>query len=129
MSQIDSQELQRWTDAVNSVVDRAREWAAKPGWQASVQKIALTEDGLGTYEVPVLTVKAAAGKIVLEPIARWSSPGDGRIDVYSWPSLNRLMLVRKGADWVLLTESGVPWPQTWGEGTFIGLAASLNAAA
>lgn len=129
MSQIEADELNRWTEAVNSVVDHARDWARQHGWHAKVETTTLTEDRLGTYQVPLLIVEAPDGRIVIEPIARWSSPGEGRIDVYSWPSLNRLMLVRKGDNWVLLTEAGVRWPQTWNLATFLDLASNLNAAA
>jgi hypothetical protein len=129
MPQIDVDELRRWTQAVDAVVARVQDWAKQHGWTMNVQRISLTEDKLGTYEVPLATIETDHGRIVLEPIARWSSPGEGRIDLYSWPSLNRLMLIRKGGDWTLLTEAGVRWPQVWSQATFSELAANLNAAA
>lgn len=124
---IDTNAQRQWTKAVATVIEQAQGWASKRNWRAKVQSVQLTEDKLGTYEVPLLTVEAKDGRLILEPVARWSSPGEGRIDVYSWPSLNRLMLIRKNGSWVLLTEAGVPWPQAWNETTFGELAAALNA--
>lgn len=129
MAKIDTAEKRRWKEAVTSVLDSAQEWAKERGWPSSKRMISISEENLGTYELPLLTIESATGQIVLEPIARWSSPGDGRIDVYGWPSLNRLMLVRKGADWTLFTEAGVRWPQRWSLATFSDLATNLNAAA
>jgi hypothetical protein len=129
MSSLDLNELQGWKDAVNAVVTAAQTWAKQRGWRTEIAPIQLTEDRLGTYEVPLLTVETPQGKMVLEPIARWTSPGDGRIDVLGWPSLNRLTLVRQGNDWVLETEGGMRWPQPWNPATFADLAGNLNRAA
>src|SRR5438552_18944905 len=113
MPEVDSDEQRRWIDAVTAIIDRAQEWARQRGWRSALQTMTLTEDRLGTYQVPVLTVESDQGKIVLEPVARWTSPGEGRIDVYSWPSLNRLMLLRNGDGWELFTEAAVRWPRPW----------------
>jgi len=129
MAKIEKNERQRWIEAVKAIVSSAQNWAKKHGWSAKIQTITLTEDRLGFYDVPLLTVETTDGRIVLEPIARWTSPGDGRIDVYGWPSLNKLMLIRKGNTWELLTEAGVRWPQAWNDNTFADLAANLNTAA
>lgn len=126
----EDQELQRWTEAVQNVVAQVKAWAEQQGWTAMVHPLTLTEDRLGSYQVSMLTVEGPAGRLVVEPVARWAAPGEGRVDVYSWPSLNRLMLIRSGSGaWTLMTEAGVRWPQPWGQATFYDLAASLNAAA
>lgn len=129
MPPIDVAEANRWVASVQAVVDQAHSWAQANGWQASEKAVTLTEDGIGTYVVPVLTVDTPMGKVVVEPIARWSSPGEGRIDVYGWPSLNRLMLIRRKGGWSLLTEAGMEWRQPWNQQTFLDLASNLNAAA
>jgi len=103
-------------------MEEVQRWARTRNWCVAVKRITLSEDGLGTYDVPLLTVETGDGRLIVEPVARWTSPGEGRIDVYSWPALNRLMLIRKAGGWVLLTEAGVPWPQAWNEATFFDLA-------
>ena len=129
MPHSNSDELRRWTEAVRTLMGQAEEWAKKQGWRAVAQPIQLTEEGLGSYEVPLLTIETPSGKIVLEPVAMRASPGEGRVDVYAWPSLNRLMLVRNHETWELLTEAGVRWPQPWEPATLSYLASNLNAAA
>lgn len=129
MPDIDRAELNRWLEAVNRVMDEVRGWAASHGWRTKVEPITITEQHLGEYEVPVLTVVTGAGSLLVEPVARWASPGEGRIDVYGWPSLSRLMLIRQSGAWHLETEGAVPWPFEWSEETFTDLIHRLNAAA
>jgi len=126
---IDKTVQQEWTKAVEGLIEEASAWSHAKNWVTHTRRLVLTEDKIGTYEVPELTVEAPGGRLILEPIARWSSPGEGRVDVLAWPSLNRLMLVRMNGAWVLLTEAGVRWPQAWSEQTFAYLVAELNAAA
>jgi len=67
----------------------------------------------------------------LEPIARGTVGAQGRVDLYAWPSLFRVMLLHKprGKDrpleWVVRTESGLDWPQAWSRETFLTLADGL----
>ena len=62
----------------------------------------------------------------VEPVARDVVKADGRVDLYAFPSMNRMMLVRVGGKWVLKTDSGVKWPEPWGEQTFARLTELLS---
>ena len=70
--------------------------------------------------MPVLTIHAPQGRLILEPIARGIVGAQGRVDLYAWPSLFKVLLLHKprGKDrpleWVVRTESGLDWPQPWG---------------
>jgi hypothetical protein len=62
-------------------------------------------------------------------VARDVVAGDGLVDVYAWPTLRRMLLVRLGDRWELRTDSGVPWPHGWSESTFREIVPALGAAA
>jgi hypothetical protein len=129
MPEIDVAERQRWQEAVGNVMDAVRAWARAAKWDVTEETVERSEERLGTYAVPVLTVYSEAGRLIIEPVARWTSPGEGRIDVYSWPSMNRLLLTRLEGDWELMLENGVRWPNPWSRETFLDLAKALNVAA
>jgi hypothetical protein len=130
MAQIDTTELRSWQNSVRDVQENVRQWAKQQGWTVIEETATISEDKLGTYPVQVVTVDTGDGRLIVEPIARWSAPGQGRIDIYGWPSLNRMMLVQdETAGWALYTEGGVKWPQAWGSAAFDYLAKNLNAAA
>ena len=80
------------------------------------------------YRVPVVTIHAPQGRLILEPIARGTLGAQGRVDLHAWPSLFRVMLLHRprGKDrpleWVVRTESGLDWPQLWNRETFLTLA-------
>lgn len=129
MSQIDEQARDEWVQAIESLVSEVEKWAATRGWQAVRETQQFQEEGLGAYTAPVLTVQAPRAKMVLEPAARFAAGSDGRVDLYDWPSLNRLLLKRKGAQWQLHTDAGIPWPRPWSEEAFEELARLLGEAA
>jgi len=79
----------------------------------------------GAYRVPVVTIHALQGRLILEPIARGTMGAQGRVDLYAWPSLFRVMLLRRDGGWVARTESGIDWPQAWDRETFLTLADGL----
>jgi hypothetical protein len=51
----------------------------------------------------------------------------GRVDLYAWPTLFRVMLLRSPQDetWAIRTDSGLRWPNPWSEETFAQLALGL----
>lgn len=110
----------------------AEQEAAVRGWRVERQQTDLSEEITGgTYRVPVVTIHAPQGRLILEPVARGVLGAQGRVDLYAWPSLFRVMLLHKplgegqGLVWVVRTESGLDWPQSWGQETFLALAEGL----
>ena len=103
-------------------------WAKKEGWTVVADSGEITEQSLGTYAVEVLHIQANGGRLHVEPIAQSVPEADGRVDLYAFPSLHRVRLLKRGAQWVIRTESGIDWPKRWNEQTFIGLAKELAAA-
>lgn len=125
-----------WERHTALLADEVQTWAeqeaAARGWRVEREEIELAEEVVGgAYHVPVVTIHASQGRLVLEPIARGVMGAQGRVDLYAWPSSFRVMLLHKplgkdaGLRWVVRTESGVDWPLPWGRETFLTLAEGL----
>lgn len=122
-------EKQAWLDCIEDLLNKVESWAKASGWEVARETKTLSEDALGDYEVPVLKLRATGGGIVfVEPEARYVIGADGRVDIYAWPTLQRLLLIRSKGQWQLKTDSGVPWPELWGKKTFASIVKSLTEA-
>jgi hypothetical protein len=120
----------QWQNTVDSLVDQVRGWSAERGWTATVSDREVTEEGLGSYTIPAVEIATPRGRLLLEPVARYVGGADGRVDFSVWPSLYRVMLLRRpDQSWVVHTESGIDWPFQWGKDTFLDLADRLLKAA
>ena len=121
---------EQWVDQVTTLVREAEEWAmaAKDArhWTVERRTHEIEEEVVGgAYSVPGFRVTAGDDELQLEPIARGVLHADGRVDLYAWPSMFRVMLLRKSDQWVIRTESGLDWPQAWSHETFLTLADGL----
>jgi hypothetical protein len=115
-----------WLSAIDELVAQVRDWAQQQGWSVTQSEREVTEDEIGTYKVAALAIDAPQGELLLEPIARFVGGAEGRVDLSVWPSLFRVMLLRDSSrQWVVHTESGIDWPNPWGERTFVDLANRL----
>ncbi len=125
-----------WERNTALLADEVQAWAAQEaaalGWQVEREQKELAEEVVGgAYRVPVVTIHAPQGRLILEPVARGVLGAQGRVDLYAWPSLFRVMLLHKplgkgqGLEWVVRTESGIDWPQPWGREAFLTLAEGL----
>ena len=117
---------EEWLQAINHVIAQVRGWAESRGWTTEIEQREVTEERLGTYTVPVLGIDTPQGKLVLEPIGREIIGAEGRLDLYAWPSLFRVMLLRRSdMSWIIRTDSGINWPHPWNQQTFEELALGL----
>ena len=128
-------EIQEWTTAVETLFEQVQNWIAEDrskDWQVSFSTADVTEEFLGRYVTRVMEISANNGRLVLEPVGRDVIGAKGRIDLYAWPSLYRVMLLRsfdREKDWVIRTESGIDWPLAWGKDSFLAIAEQLLSAA
>ena len=131
-----TQSRSNWERNTALLADDVQAWAeqeaAARGWRVEREQKELSEEVVGgAYQVPVVTVHAPQGRLILEPVARGVLGAQGRVDLYAWPSLFRVMLLHKplgkgrGLKWVVRTESGIDWPQPWNRETFLTLAEGL----
>lgn len=97
---------EQWVEQVTDLVRQVEEWAeaAKDvrGWTVEQETHEIHEEVVGgAYRVPGLRLSTSSDELRLEPVARGVLHADGRIDLYAWPSLFRVMLLRKNGEWVI----------------------------
>jgi hypothetical protein len=121
---------EQWVETVRGFCDEAAKWSEAQGWKVERRELELTEELLGTYSVPMLTIKTQHGTVIVEPVARIVMGAVGRIDLYAYPTLFRVMLLRSSRNgrWLIRTDSGIFLKQPWDEATFAGLVADLTGA-
>lgn len=121
--------IQEWTAAAGALLHQVEQWVAedRPEWRIEYSSADVTEVSSGSYTIPVLEIVAPNGRLMLEPVGRDVYGARGRIDLYAWPSMYRVMLLRSFAsdEWVIRTESGIDWPQPWGKPGFLAVADRL----
>jgi len=117
-----------WLALLSDLLADVERWARNEGWDVRRDEKQIRERSLGGYTAHVLTIQTPRGRLMLEPVARSVASGDGRVDLYAWPSLHRVWLVRRGDRWVPRTESAIDWPKQWSQRTFVELASALTAA-
>ncbi len=123
------QALEEWLDSVRHLAAEVRDWAQTRSWSVHQDEKDIRESPFGDYRAPWLRIATPNGEIHLDPVARYvAGPAQGRVDLQAWPSLNRVMLLRRDHDWLIMTDSGVPLRQDWNQQTFLQLADDLLAA-
>jgi len=122
----------QWLDSLTLLADKVSTWASQEkGWRVeSTDTQSVSEELLGTYDVPVLTIHTPEGRLILEPIAR-NFPGSGIVELYAWPSLFRVRLLQDqpGAEWEARIDSWYVVPRQWNRESFVQIAHSLLNAA
>jgi hypothetical protein len=118
-----------WLVKLRDLMNSIRSWAEQRRWFVDEQEKIVEEDHIGRYTVPTLFIQAPAGKIHVEPIGCNIIGAQGRVDIESFPSLNRLLLILVDGEWKIKTDSRIEWPEPWSEKAFVRLVEALNSAA
>ena len=118
---------QEWCALLDGLMNQISSWAAAKSWLVSRKEKDIRDDLPDAYAAPILEIKTPQGHIVVEPVGRKVIGAEGRVDIYAFPSLNRLLLVHIEGRWVIKTDSGVVWPRGWNKKAFVELAGSLTA--
>ena len=121
-------ERRRWKEALDQLTGDIQGWAKTRRWAVERQSVELEERRLGKYSATSLHVHTGKGALIVEPVARFVTAGDGRVDLYGLLRFRKLLLIRERHEWKLYTEDRIPWPLPWGEEAFVNLAESLTAA-
>lgn len=123
---------EQWLQSLKELVGEVSGWAMQQtGWHIDSEAAqSVSEEALGTYDVPVLTIHTPEGRLILEPIAR-NFPGSRIVELYAWPSLFRVRLLQDqpGAEWEARIDSWYVVPQQWNRESFVQIAHSLLGAA
>lgn len=125
---VDTALREQWLESLKLLAGKVSTWATQEeGWRIeSTDTLTVSEDLLGTYDVPVLTIHTPEGQLILEPIAR-NFPGSGIVELYAWPSLFRVRLLQDqpGDEWEARIDSWYILPQKWNRESFVQIARSL----
>ena len=123
------QKRDSWIAEVERLAVDVEHWAKTRDWAVRREMKNFTEDEIGTYQLPVLTVLTSLGRVVFEPVARFVAGGSGRIDLYAFPSFSQVVLVRRGRKWTFLSESDhSDLGRKWKEADFVKTLSELQAA-
>jgi hypothetical protein len=115
-----------WISAVNDLFDEIKKWSKSRGWPVDVQQKDISEPYIGQYKISALFIQSPNGTIHVDPIGCNIIGAEGRVDILSFPSLNRVLLIRINNKWQVKTDSRIDWPQPWNEATFLGLVNRLT---
>ena len=119
---------QEWLDTVAGLQGQIKAWVyQEPGWAFTAQEERkIKEAALGEYSVPVWKLQTPGGEVRLEPIAH-NYPGRGIVELYAWPTLYRVRLIRdeEWGGWRVRTDSGIYLRQEWNRENFITLTNDL----
>lgn len=118
-----------WERAVAGLCDEVEGWARQQGWDVARQTKSLQEEYLGSYTLPFLSIGSPEVTIHVDPVGRNIIGAEGRVDILSFPSLNRMLLIRLGDRWRLKTDARIDWPNPWNKETFFELVHALASAA
>ena len=118
-----------WIAAVEQLVGDAEVWACKQDWAVRREAKTIREDRLGQYTVPRLLIHATAGRLLLDPVARYVPGALGVVDLYVLPSYDAVLISRADDGWRLHPSVAEEVPQPWSEETFVQTALQLLATA
>jgi hypothetical protein len=114
-----------WIARVTDLCAQVKRWAEQENWGVIETPKQVEEDHIGVYQVPSLVLQSPQCRVYLDPIGRDIIGAEGRVDIFTWPTMNRMLLLRTGDEWSLVTDARVAWPQPWGKETFLDIVGRL----
>ena len=116
----------QWISRLSNFCEQVKVWCNEIKWEFTESQRNITEEFLGTYSVPCLIISTPSGRLHIEPVGLNIIGAQGRIDILSYPSLNKMIIVGVKDEWKIYTETRVAWPHGWSKDTFIELSTSLS---
>jgi len=119
-----------WLRSLAALEETLQAWVVRePGWTTEAGETdTISEEALGDYQAPMLTIHSPDGELRVEPVAR-NFPGRGIVELYAWPTAFRVRLIQaETGEWRVLTDSGIYLRQTWERAPFMLLARDLMGA-
>ena len=117
-----------WVAAVEALIKDTESWAQHQGWGTLREPKQITEDRLGTYEVPRLLIHDLFGRLVLDPTARFVMGVEGLVDLYVIPSWESEMIARTLEGWFLILDDADGPRLPWSESVLVEAVKRLTAA-
>ena len=104
---------------MEQVISDAEAWATEQKWFVHRDGKTITEEPIGSYEVPALLIQAPAGRFVLEPRGRCITGATGAIELSVFPSYESVLIVRNDAGWHLVVDRPT-LGRSWSKEAFLG---------
>ncbi|HEV3344560.1 MAG TPA: hypothetical protein VG125_29560 [Pirellulales bacterium] len=117
--------VEAWVSEVDSLIGQASQWSQSRGWGTKIDSKTVSEEMIGTYEVPRLLVHSPDARFLLDPIARFIVGGGGRIDLCVIPSYDGVPLVKTDQGWKFFPRSKDGQPLDWSEESFARICGDL----
>jgi hypothetical protein len=117
----------QWVGRVEQLIQQVEDWAAANRWATARSERTITERTLGQYTVPLLRVRLPLGEVHVIPVALNVIGAEGRVDIESFPTLNRVMLIGRDRRWDIYTDSNELIRDPWNAETFGRIARDLVA--
>ncbi len=117
-----------WVTQVQELCEEVKKWAEEKSWSVHEDVKQINEDHIGSYQAPCLILQSPQGRVHIDPIGCEIVGAAGRVDIFTWPALNRMLLVRTGDRWEIRTDARVAWEKPWCEDTFFAIVSCLDAA-
>ncbi|HUY34618.1 MAG TPA: hypothetical protein VMV69_17875 [Pirellulales bacterium] len=114
-----------WIADVTKLADDVEAWAIKRGWWVGRESLTLTEDRIGSYEVPILRLQTPSSRLILEPIARFVMGAEGRVDLAVFPSYHDIPILLDSKGWRLRAFEDDGPRGDWSEDAFVNAAIDL----
>ncbi len=113
-----------WVAAVDQIVTAAEAWAREQNWLVHRGSKTITEEGIGTYDVPMLMMRCPQGALILDPMYYDTVGASGLIDLCAFPSYDFIFIIRTDKGWKFSTN-----PRTrdrpWSKKAFLEIASEL----
>jgi hypothetical protein len=116
-----------WLRKIRALVNQIERWSGDEGWAVQRDQKFIHESAVGDYHAPSLRIRTPQGEVFLSPIALRVVGADGRVDMESWPNLNRVKLILRRGRWQVVTDSNVALRETWSRKLFRRLVHELLA--
>ncbi len=127
MTEIDwDKKKEEWINVVDQLIEQIKEWSDDKSWLSEKNEKTIREENIGQYPASCLIVKTPQGILSIDPVGRDIIGADGRVDIISFPSFNRMLLVRIDNNWIIKTDSKIRWPSPWGKDAFYQIVDSLT---
>lgn len=121
------QTLYQWLADVEELARDVERWSNQNNWLVRRDTKSITEDKLGSYLVPYLTIRAPQGGMIFEPIARYVVGASGRVDLCAFPSFFNAVVVRTDSGWHIKSLDKDSVDRRWSEESFLETASQLMA--
>lgn len=109
-----------WIAEIDHLFRDAERWSTSRGWMTLREERTITEDRLGSYQVPVLLIHTPQGRLLLTPEARYVVGASGLIDLSLYPSFDSLVsLVKRDEGWRFQARDRDEAGESWSEESFV----------